>query len=109
MKPGGQVMPQKAHIYLSPITNPDLWKSRVDFWDELYGVKVRAGAPGSIHTPYRRANSDWVTGPRLPLDDLHATARRQGELRHGGLRLCDHPRPVRCAADACPLQEKCVQ
>ena len=41
-KQGVEVMPQRAHLYLSPITNPVLWKEKVGYWDDVYGVNMQS-------------------------------------------------------------------
>lgn len=41
-KQGCEVMPQKAHLYLSPITNPALWTEKVGYWDDVYGVNMKS-------------------------------------------------------------------
>ena len=43
-----QVFPQRARIYLAPLTNPNKWTKKIEYWNDVYGECTH-------HTPSLRA------------------------------------------------------
>jgi len=38
LKPGGKMYPSSAHIYIAPFADEEYYNSRVNFWNQMYGI-----------------------------------------------------------------------
>nr|XP_017226310.1 PREDICTED: probable protein arginine N-methyltransferase 6 isoform X1 [Daucus carota subsp. sativus] len=52
LKPNGLIMPSSATLYIAPVTLPDRYSSKIDFWRNVYGIDMSAMVPWAIQDAY---------------------------------------------------------
>lgn len=86
-KQGVEVMPQRAHLYLSPITNPALWKDKVGYWDDVYGVNMNSLRDFAVKSSFGAdcavnvINPDCEMDAALPIYSIDCNTVTEAELQ----------------------------
>lgn len=84
---GVEVMPQRAHLYMSPITNPALWKEKVGYWDDVYGVNMGALKDFAVKSSFgvdcavNIINPDCEMDAAVPIYSIDCNTVTEGELQ----------------------------
>ncbi|KAK1386858.1 hypothetical protein POM88_015036 [Heracleum sosnowskyi] len=52
LKPGGLIIPSRATLYIAPVTLPDRYNEKIDFWRNVYGIDMSAMVPWAIQDAY---------------------------------------------------------
>ncbi|KAL8091613.1 hypothetical protein AgCh_034026 [Apium graveolens] len=60
LKPGGLIIPSRATLYIAPVTLPDRYSEKIDFWHNVYGIDnnqgLQQGVTGVAKNPIARPN-----------------------------------------------------
>ncbi|KAL9648354.1 hypothetical protein ABK040_001933 [Willaertia magna] len=66
-KVNGLLFPSKACIYMSPCEMNDLYKERVEFWNDVYGFDMSAAIPLAMETLARKPYVECIKQEQLLL------------------------------------------
>jgi protein arginine N-methyltransferase 1 len=51
LRPGGLMFPDRATLYLSVIKDPEVRKTKIDYWNDVYGVSMRSIKETALKEP----------------------------------------------------------
>lgn len=47
LNPGGLMLPSVATLYINPVSDPELYENSIDFWHDVYGIKMTSLIPSA--------------------------------------------------------------
>ncbi|XP_074360775.1 putative protein arginine N-methyltransferase 6 isoform X2 [Apium graveolens] len=65
LKPGGLIIPSRATLYIAPVTLPDRYSEKIDFWHNVYGIDMSAMVPWAIQDAYEDPCVETITSENL--------------------------------------------
>ncbi|CAL8120245.1 unnamed protein product [Orchesella dallaii] len=72
LKPGGVLMPDACNVYLVPVGRNGIYSSRMDCWDNVYGLKMSAMKELTMkEIPINSVSPDEVIGPAVCVKNLN--------------------------------------
>lgn len=90
LRPGGLMMPSRAHIHAAPVSLHAFRRSTIDFWDDVHGFNLTALKPrawdSAMASPLVRAHglsphTSWSPGATLYARSYFPITRcRRGQL-----------------------------
>ncbi|KAF3327944.1 protein arginine N-methyltransferase 6.2 [Carex littledalei] len=62
LKPGGLILPSHATLYMAPITNPERYHDSIDFWQDVYGIKMSSMKSLAKQCAFIEPSVETITG-----------------------------------------------
>ncbi|OAY73469.1 putative protein arginine N-methyltransferase 6.2 [Ananas comosus] len=65
LKPGGLILPSHASLYMAPVTNSERYHQSIDFWHNVYGIKMSALIPFAKLTAFEEPSVETIKGENV--------------------------------------------
>ncbi|XP_073116900.1 probable protein arginine N-methyltransferase 6.2 isoform X2 [Elaeis guineensis] len=65
LKPGGLILPSHATLYMAPVTHTARYSESIDFWRDVYGIKMSAMLPLAKQSAFEEPCIETITGENI--------------------------------------------
>ncbi|XP_038971824.1 probable protein arginine N-methyltransferase 6.2 isoform X4 [Phoenix dactylifera] len=65
LKPGGLILPSHATLYMAPVTHTARYSESIDFWRDVYGIKMSAMLPLAKQSAFEEPCIETITGENV--------------------------------------------
>ncbi|XP_072963445.1 probable protein arginine N-methyltransferase 6.2 isoform X1 [Typha angustifolia] len=65
LKPGGLILPSHAVLYMAPVTHSERYRESVDFWRDVYGIKMSSMVPLAKQCAFEEPSVETITGENV--------------------------------------------
>ncbi|KAG1331721.1 Protein arginine N-methyltransferase [Cocos nucifera] len=65
LKPGGLILPSHATLYMAPVTHTARYGESIDFWRDVYGIKMSAMLPLAKQSAFEEPCIETITGENI--------------------------------------------